>query len=84
MGFSTISSKGQITLSVDLRREFGLKPHDRVILEKGEKGIVVRAVPDIWKLQGKFKGKRKLAWSREKELAAKALYERGLKAGTRQ
>lgn len=50
---STLTSKGQITLPVELRRRWGLKPGDRVDFSLDEDGCVVlrkwlrRSIHDI-------------------------------------
>jgi len=56
MPISTLSIKGQITLPIAFRRKLGIKPHDRVVMELEEKGILVKPAPDFFKLKG-FLGK---------------------------
>jgi AbrB family looped-hinge helix DNA binding protein len=38
----TVSTKGQITLPVDLRLEYGIKAGDKIFGEKTDKGYVLR------------------------------------------
>ncbi len=38
----TINDRGVITIPVALRQAFGLKPHDELILEDTEQGILLR------------------------------------------
>lgn len=52
MSISTISTKGQITLPVAVRRKLGLKPGDRVVVEATEGAVVVRPAPDLFKWKG--------------------------------
>lgn len=56
MAVSTISTKGQITLPISLRKRFGMKPHDRVLIESTDDAIVIRRAVDFFELQG-FLGK---------------------------
>lgn len=57
MPFATISTKGQITLPVRLRRKLGMNPHDRVAIEASEDAIVIKPAGDFFALAG-FLGKR--------------------------
>jgi AbrB family looped-hinge helix DNA binding protein len=66
MAVSTISTKGQITLPVRMRRELGLEPKARVSVAMEDGAIVIRPVPDIFALAG-FAGK---AGTREEERRA--------------
>ena len=65
MPISAISAKGQITLPVKLRKKFGLRPNDRVVVESTGEGILIRSAGDFFELDG-FLGK---ALSREEERA---------------
>jgi len=56
MSIATISSKGQITLPVQVRRKLGIGPHDRVLIEANDDAIVIRRAPDLFELEG-FLGK---------------------------
>lgn len=56
MTMSSVSSKGQVTLPVALRRKCGLKPRSRVLFEAVEGGIIIRPAPDFFALSG-FLGK---------------------------
>lgn len=44
---STITSKGQVTLPIKLRRELGIKPSDRVIFVKKNGHIVVEKLASV-------------------------------------
>lgn len=57
MPISTISAKGQITLPAKLRKAFGLRPNDRVVVESTGEGILIRSAGDFFELDG-FLGKR--------------------------
>ena len=56
MPVSTLSTKGQITLPISFRRKLGIKPHDRVVIELEEQGILIKPAPDLFALKG-FLGK---------------------------
>jgi AbrB family looped-hinge helix DNA binding protein len=42
-----VTSKGQITLPVELRRELGLKPGDRVDFRRGSRGAIELAARTV-------------------------------------
>lgn len=52
MPFATVSTKGQITLPAQLRRRFGIEAHDRVEIDAGADGIVIRPIGDFLELEG--------------------------------
>ena len=52
---TTVTQKGQITLPVWLRTEFGLKPYGRVRVEKGNGYIKVHPVKDLLDIAGSVK-----------------------------
>jgi AbrB family looped-hinge helix DNA binding protein len=56
MSISIISAKGQITLPAKLRKKFGLRPNDRVVVESTGEGILIRSAGDFFELDG-FLGK---------------------------
>lgn len=60
MAISTITSKGQITISKEIRDELGLKPGDRLNIVKESKGeLSVRPINrDFRSLRGMLKSKR--------------------------
>lgn len=68
MKYSKVSSKGQVTLPIEARNAVGIKPHDRVIIEVGEHGILIRPTESFLSLKG-FLGKPN---PREKELMIRA------------
>lgn len=45
--FSSVSPKGQITLPSSIRRELGLKPKDRVVIQVEDGVITVKRVNDF-------------------------------------
>ncbi|MEW6624085.1 MAG: AbrB/MazE/SpoVT family DNA-binding domain-containing protein [Bacillota bacterium] len=52
-----MSEKGQITLPVSIRNRFNLSKGDKLIIEEGEKEILLRPVSKhpLLELQGKYK-----------------------------
>src|SRR3954451_24527649 len=39
---SSVSPKGQITIPIEIREMFGVKPKDKVIFEVGAEGVTIR------------------------------------------
>jgi AbrB family looped-hinge helix DNA binding protein len=74
MPVSTLSTKGQITLPVSFRRKLGMKPHDRVVIELGDKAILVKPAPNLFDFEG-FAGKA-LPPAEEERGMLKAVAER--------
>lgn len=69
-----VTTKGQLTLPVEVRRRLGVKPGDRLAFEQTAEGFTVRVVrqaPDLSPFVGRFRvGKGKSAqdvnrWLRE-------------------
>jgi antitoxin PrlF len=71
MTFSTVSSKGQITLPVEIRRMLGIKARDRITLESVGDTVVIRRVRNLLELEG-FLGKA-LPMEEEKRLMEEAV-----------
>ena len=57
MQITTVTQKGQITLTAEIRKRKGIKPGDKVQVseEKGE--IKVEPIPDFFSLRGSLKAK---------------------------
>lgn len=55
----TISEKGQISIPVALRRRYGLKKGDKLVLEEIEGAILLRPLPQhpLLALRGRLKGR---------------------------
>jgi AbrB family looped-hinge helix DNA binding protein len=52
---ATLTSKGQITIPLEVRRALGLAQGDRVVFERTEKGYLIAASPrGIGRLAGFF------------------------------
>jgi bifunctional DNA-binding transcriptional regulator/antitoxin component of YhaV-PrlF toxin-antitoxin module len=56
MVVTSISSKGQVTLPVQLRRQAGLELKDRILIEVQDGQLIIRKAGDIMGLKG-FLGK---------------------------
>jgi AbrB family looped-hinge helix DNA binding protein len=56
MPVSTVSSKGQVTLPAQIRKQLGIGPNDRVTIDTVDDAIVIRRAPDLFELKG-FLGK---------------------------
>ena len=54
MAIATISSKGQITLPSEIRKELGIKPNDRVTIQSSGSAVIIRRVPNLLELKGSF------------------------------
>lgn len=52
MLISTITSKGQLTLPAELRRELGVKPSDRVVFVKKNGDVLIQKIPTLDSLFG--------------------------------
>ncbi|MDI9460951.1 MAG: AbrB/MazE/SpoVT family DNA-binding domain-containing protein [Saccharofermentanales bacterium] len=59
MNLAKISSNGQITVPLEVRRELGLKPGDKVLFMRNEKGQITidnASAQAIYKAQTAFEG----------------------------
>ena len=72
MPVATVSTKGQITLPARMRKELGIKAHDRVFVESSDKNITIRPVPDLFQYEG-FLGKTGLSLDEEREIMMKGV-----------
>ena len=55
LGYSNVTTKGQITLPIDLRKYFKLQPQSRVVILQESDGIKVKPVKDFLSLHGSVK-----------------------------
>lgn len=58
MGFSTVSSKGQITLPSSLRNTLDIKPKDKVELSIRDGEIILRPVRSFRNLRGSVRPRK--------------------------
>jgi antitoxin PrlF len=72
MSAATVTSKGQITIPVQVRIALGLEPGDRVEFVELERGqfAIVPATHSVRELEGLFRGKRSKPVSLEEMDAA--------------
>lgn len=68
---SSVSPKGQITLPASVRKELGIKPKDRVLIELDEEGFVrVRPMSGLLRYAGAAgRLKKPLTWKQIREIA---------------
>ena len=79
MQLVAVTTKGQITIPIDIREKLGLEPGDKVIVEEDAGSARVKAVPDFFSFRGALKG-QKLPTSQEIEkIAATEAVKRYLK-----
>jgi AbrB family looped-hinge helix DNA binding protein len=57
----TISQKGQISLPAILRKRYGLKKGDKLVVEEKDGSIILRPLPEhpLLNLRGKYTGEEK-------------------------
>lgn len=72
MAAATLTSKGQITIPLQVRAALGLEPGDRVEFVETEKGefVIIPANRSVRELDGMFKGRQKKPVSIEEMNAA--------------
>jgi AbrB family looped-hinge helix DNA binding protein len=56
---ATITSKGQVTIPVSIRKSLGLSKNDRVVFLKKDKIVELRPVVDFLSLEGSVKSRKK-------------------------
>lgn len=71
-----VTSKGQATIPVSIRRKLGVKSGHRVIFEEHNNTVSIRAVPDFFSLRGSLKTKIKWDEKKAKEAVGKMLAKR--------
>jgi AbrB family looped-hinge helix DNA binding protein len=81
MASATVTSKGQITIPVRVRKALGLDAGDRVEFVEIDKGkfAIVAATRSIRELEGRYKNKRRTPVSVEEMNAAIARRASGLR-----
>lgn len=57
IGYSSITQKGQVTIPVEIRKELGLLPRQKVIIVKEKDGAKIKPVKDFFSLFGSIKAK---------------------------
>lgn len=57
IGTSNITQKGQITIPVSIRRDFGIKTGQKLVVTKESNYIKITTEPDFFALKGSIKPK---------------------------
>lgn len=52
---TSVTSKGQATIPIQIRKKMGIKAGDKVQFKPTNKGVELEAVPDFFSLQGSLK-----------------------------
>ena len=79
---ATVTSKGQITIPVDVRRALRLEEGDQVVFEVDEGGnkpiARLRRAPDLFALAGSIPARKRLpkSWSQERKSAVEEAVRR--------
>mgnify|MGYP001603316230 CR=1 FL=1 len=71
--FVTITSQGQMSIPVDIRRALGLDKSRKAIVRADGDKIVVEPVPDILSLRGIVKTKKKIPFWKTRKAFEEAL-----------
>lgn len=66
--YVTITSQGQISIPASLRKRFGFDKQKKAIIEADRDKIIVKPIPDILKLRGVFKTKKKIPYRKLRRL----------------
>ena len=69
MSKAKLSSKGQLTIPVDIRDALGLKKGDVLSLELRENGLFIRVPVTASSLAGTLRPRKKVPWKTARELA---------------
>jgi AbrB family looped-hinge helix DNA binding protein len=73
---SAVTTKGQVTIPVEIRSRFNIYPNDRVdFIVDGER-IIIKPVKSLKELRGAVKAKSKTDESGERTVAKAAVAER--------
>lgn len=74
--YVTITSQGQMSIPVDIRRQFGLEKSRKAIVRADGDKIVVEPVVDILSLRGVFKTKKRVLYKKVREAFGEYLARR--------
>jgi AbrB family looped-hinge helix DNA binding protein len=69
MSKAKLSSKGQLTIPVDIRDALGLKKGDVLSLELRENGLFIRKPVTASSLLGTLRPRKKIDWKTAREMA---------------
>jgi AbrB family looped-hinge helix DNA binding protein len=79
---STMTSKGQTTIPVEIRRRLGLKPGDQLIYEEQDGEIILRAHPGVKAVAGMLRDDLKQRKA-DAELERQAAHDQWARDGVR-
>lgn len=68
----SITSQGQFTIPIDIRRALGLQKASKAIARVEEGKMIVEPERDILALRGIFKTKKKISWKKTRKLLDEA------------
>lgn len=74
---STVTSKGQVLIPVEIRKTLGIKPLDRITFIVSGNSMVAKKTPDIEMMFGSVKAIKKLT-DRELETAIEKATDQGM------
>ncbi|OGY17535.1 MAG: hypothetical protein A2784_01365 [Candidatus Chisholmbacteria bacterium RIFCSPHIGHO2_01_FULL_48_12] len=79
MQLTTVTSKGQVTIPVDIRRHLGLKTGDSVQFVPTNGEFRLKPVPNFFSFRGSLKSKKPLNMKLIRQAIGKHLAQRYLK-----
>jgi len=56
---SSLTSKGQVTIPVEIRKMLNLSTSSRVVFLKGKKEVIIKPAVDFYSLKGSIRSKKK-------------------------
>ena len=71
---TSVTQKGQVTLPLSIRKIFGVKKYDKVMIEPADDHIKIKPLEDILDLAGRFK-----TGSKKPLLKARSVFEKKYK-----
>lgn len=78
---ATVTSKGQVTIPIEVRKALGIRDGDQVLFEvnEAEHAARVRRAPDFLAMAGTIPPRRRLpkSWEEERRIAVEEALQRG-------
>lgn len=68
----SITSQGQMTIPVDIRRALGLEKAGKAVVHADGGKMVVEPEPDVLDLYGVFKTKKRISWRKTRAMLDEA------------
>ena len=69
---ASVTSQGQVSIPIKLRRQYGLNKAQKVVFEATADGITMRPQADIDSLMGSFKTKKRIPWKTVRKMLDEA------------